>query len=396
MQIQNDAKKPGPVIDYIAVIFTITCVIALLIVRGALFYYESGDYLLFLRVWIAEYRSMTFLEGLGTKISMYNPPYMYILNIIARLDFSGLYLIKLVSVFFDILISYFVMKIVALRTNRLNMHILAFLLAFAIPTVILNSSMWGQCDSIYAAFAVGSVYFGLRGKSKTAYAFMAIAVSFKLQAVFLMPMLAVFVFTNRIRLRDCYMFFAVYIATLLPAILTGMSLRDAFFVYFIQANYYSSLNMNIINIWRFIEHVEYNNFRIAGLYMAGVAVLGLLYFTYIHRARLVERADFIRLAYLFAIIIPFLLPKMHDRYYFMADVLSVVVFLYDKRRWYVPVVTILCSYTAYAWFLMSGITIINYRIAALALLCVIIIILKDYVTSLRSGVDPEDTITLQE
>jgi len=46
MQIQNEAKKPEPVIDYIAVIFTITCVIALLIVRGALFYYESGDYLL--------------------------------------------------------------------------------------------------------------------------------------------------------------------------------------------------------------------------------------------------------------------------------------------------------------------------------------------------------------
>jgi Gpi18-like mannosyltransferase len=243
--------------------------------------------------------------------------------------------------------------------------------------------MWGQCDSIYAAFAIGAVYFGLTKQSKSAYAFMALALSFKLQAVFLLPILPMFVIANKIKLKDCYMFFAVYLATLLPAILAGMPLNDALFGYVTQANYYNRLNLNIINIWLFVGNVDYDSFRTAGIYMTGVAVLGLMYFTYINRARLVNTVDFVRLAYLFAIIMPFMLPKMHDRYYFMADILAVTLFFYDKRRWYVPAVTVLCSFLAYTYFLMFGHETIDFRYAAIALFVVIMIVLRDYIISLR-------------
>ena len=269
------------------------------------------------------------------------------------------------------------------------MHILAFLLTLALPTVILNGAMWGQCDSIYASFAVGAFYFGLTGHGKAAYAFMALALAFKLQAVFLLPMLAVFVFTGDIRLRDCYMFFIVYLATLLPALLAGMPVNDALFAYVGQANYYSALNLNIVNLWRFVENVNYSRFMTAGVYMTGVAILGLLYFTWVHRKRFLDIVDFVRLAYLFSIIMPFMLPKMHDRYYFIADVLSVAVFLFDKRRWFVPVVTVFCSYLAYAYFLMSAVVLIDFRIAALALMFIIFIVLRDYVISLYPGAEHE-------
>jgi len=222
---------------------------------------------------------------------------------------------------------------------------------------------------------------------------MALAVSFKLQAVFLLPILPMFVITNKIKLKDCYMFFAVYLATLLPAILAGMPLNDALFSYVIQANYYDRLNQNMVNIWRFVENVDYNSFRIAGLYMTGVAVLALMYFTYIHRARLVKTVDFIRLAYLFAIIMPFMLPKMHDRYYFMADILAVAIFFYDKKRWYVPVVTVFCSYLSYAFFLMFWAEMIEYRYAVIALFAVIMIVLRDYIISLRTDVSNDIQVT---
>ena len=165
-----------------AVLFTLIGVAALLVARAALFPFESNDYLYALQLWIDEYKTMTFIEGLGTKVGVYNLPYMYMLNVMARLNAPGLFLIKIVSVFFDFLLAYFMMKIVALKTSSINMHILAFLLTLAIPTVLINSAMWGQCDSIYTAFVVGSFYFCLTGKSKSAYAFMALAVSFKLQA----------------------------------------------------------------------------------------------------------------------------------------------------------------------------------------------------------------------
>jgi len=371
-------------------IFTFITVSALLIVRSMLFYYESGDYLHFVKLWVEEYRTMTFTEGLRTKVGTYNPPYMYILNIISRFNISDLILIKIVSVFFDILLANFVMRIVSLKTESLNMHILALLLTLGAPTVILNGSMWGQCDSIYAAFAIGSFYFGMRGKSKLTYAFMALAISFKLQAVFLLPILPVFVFMKKITFKDCYMFFAVYFVTLLPALIAGMPVNDLLFAYIEQATYYTRLNQNMVNLWRFVGNVNAEHFTTAGLYMTGTVVLGLMYFIYVNKARFINTVDYIRLAYLFAVIMPFLLPKMHDRYYFIADVTAITVFLFDKRRWYVPVVTILCSYISYAFFIMFGLELLDYRIAALALLVVIIIVLKDFVTSLYAPEIPEN------
>jgi len=221
---------------------------------------------------------------------------------------------------------------------------------------------------------------------------MALALTFKLQAVFLLPILPMFVIANKIKLKDCYMFFAVYLATLLPAILAGMPLNDALFSYVTQANYYRTLNFNIANIWLFVAHVDYESFRTAGIFMTGFAVLSLMYFTYIHRTRLVKDVDLVRLAFLFAVIIPFLLPKMHDRYYYMAEILAVALFFYDKRRWYVPAVTVISSYTGYVYFIMFQLEVVDLKYAAIAMFIVIMIVLRDYIVSLRGDISkPEHT-----
>jgi len=384
MQTSKDTNPPGSKSSFTVILFASAAVALLLIIRSALFYYESFDYIHSLSRWVSVFRGMTFFEALGTNVGNYNPPYMYILNIIARIGLPDLYLIKTVSVIFDVLAAYFVTKLVSLRTDRVHLHILAFILALAIPTVVLNSSMWAQCDSIYAAFALGSVYFAYQGRSKKAYVFIALALSFKLQAAFMLPVLAVFVITKRIRLQDCYMFFAVYFAMLLPAFIAGAPLSDLLIIYATQTVTYDYLTLNAINIWQLVGNVDFSGFVTAGLFTCALAILGLLYFIYVNRERLTKTVDFIRLTYLFVVIAPFLLPKMHDRFFYMADVLSLVVFLYDKRRWYVPVVTILCSYTAYAWFLMEWTTLFDYRLAALALMTVIFIVLRDFVISLSS------------
>lgn len=381
---------------YVRLIFAAVSIIALLVVRGALFYYESFDYIHSLSVWVSRFGEMTFFEGIGTRVGNYNPIYMYILNIIAFIQIPGhpilsdLFLIKFVSVIFDFLTAFFVMKIISLKTESTNLRLLAFILALAIPTVILNSAMWAQSDSIYTAFVIGSLYFAMAKKSKTAFAFIALAVSFKLQAAFMLPIFAVFVFTKKIRIKDIYMFFLVYIATLLPALIAGRPILETLTIYLNQTDTYHFLVLNAPNIWQFVSNVSFENFRIVGLYIAGVAVLALLYFTYVYREKLAEcnifvYTNIVRLSFLFASILPFLLPQMHDRFFFMADVLSVCVFLFDKRRWYVPVITIFSSYLAYHWFLMGYRYLIDLRYASIALGVVIIIVLRDYVTALNGA-----------
>lgn len=388
----QDTKKTA---DYIAaIVFTGVAVFALLVVRFSLFYYESFDYIHSISVWLARYREMTFFEGLGTRVSNYNQPYMYLINIIARVSTpeTEIYFVKILSVIFDLALAFFVMKIVSLKTKSMNMHILAFLLAFAIPTVIINSSLWGQCDSIYSALAVGSVYYALSGKSKAAYVFIALALSFKLQAAFILPLFFVFVICKKIKLRDCWVFFAVYLATLLPAFIAGFPLYDLLFVYLRQSNTYSHLSMNAVNIWQLFANVEFEPFRTAGLWAGGAAVLGLMYFAFVYRERITGTTDYIRLAFLFAVFVPFLLPQMHDRFFFMADAFALVLFLYDKRRWYVPLVCVLCSFIAYAWLIMEYVQIFDYRLAALALACMIFIVLRDLVISLTDAEHSEKTI----
>lgn len=363
--------------------YAMAAALLLLIVRFALFYYESHDYIRFLSLWVEEYRGMSFWEALGTNVGNYNPPYMYLLNIIARIGISDLYLIKVVSVIFDFLLAYFAMKIVSLKTESVNVRVIAFVATLAIPTVVLNSAMWGQCDSIYASFALGALYFALSGRSKMAFSFMALALGFKLQAAFIFPIFLVCVFTKKIQLKDCYMFFAVYFAMLLPAIIAGMPVQDYLLVYFTQADSFHILTLNAMNIWQLVGDVSFPAFRIVGLAICALAVLSLLYFSYVNKDRFLHTADYIRLAFIFAAVAPFLLPQMHDRFFYMADALSLIVFLYDPRRWYVPILTIFSSYVAYVFFLMNWEILFDFRFLSIAMGVVIILVLRDLVISIK-------------
>jgi len=370
-----------PVDGFVTFVFALMMIAGLMALRGALLYFHSGDYAGHLSYWLEDMRYLSVSEALRTRVGNYNMPYMYILLVISRINFHGLYLIKFASMIFDILLAYFVMKLVALRTDSAHLRMAAFIGALAIPTVVLNAAMWAQSDSIYTAFAVGAVYFALAGKGKFAYIFMGLAISFKLQAIFILPLFFVLALKGKIRLEDAWMFPATFWLTLLPAFIAGMPVVTALSVYLDQFHYYSSLHSNATTIWRLVGGVDNYQFITVGLFLAGTAVTAFLYFIYVHRDRITKTTDYVYIAYLFAVLLPFLLPKMHDRYLFMADVLSLVLFAYNKKRWYVPLVTPYASYNTYA-FILTGVVLIDYVYVSLALGVVILLVLKDLVEKL--------------
>jgi hypothetical protein len=148
--------------------------------------------------------------------------------------------------------------------------------------------------------------------------------------------------------------------------------------------------MNSASIWNLIVNVSYEHFSIVGIAIAFVSVIGLLYFIYVHKDKIHRGTKeggveyYIYMAFLFSVIMPFLLPRMHDRFFFTADFLSVMLFFYDKRKWYVPLVVIFASYTAYANYLMQT-SIIDMKYTSISMLVVIIIVLRDFVTHVRSN-----------
>jgi Gpi18-like mannosyltransferase len=52
------------------------------------------------------------------------------------------------------------------------------------------------------------------------------------------------------------------------------------------------------------------------------------------------------------LLLPYFLPRMHERYFYLADLFSVLYALYDPKRWYIPVLVVTSSsFIAYMGFL---------------------------------------------
>ena len=88
---------------------TLRCALLLvlaLFIRLAFFDRENTDYQWFLKVWVDFYRTNPGFSALGKAIGNYNIPYLYFLALFARSSIRDLYLIKLLSVFFDILLAW--------------------------------------------------------------------------------------------------------------------------------------------------------------------------------------------------------------------------------------------------------------------------------------------------
>jgi Gpi18-like mannosyltransferase len=82
----------------------------------------------------------------------------------------------------------------------------------------------------------------------------------------------------------------------------------------------------------------------------------------------------------FALAIPFLLPEMHERYFYLADVVSIIFAFYFPRYFYIAVVIQLCSLLSYAPYFL------NTQVVNLAYLAFAVITLVDLVLSLYPNI----------
>ena len=69
----------------------------------------------------------------------------------------------------------------------------------------------------------------------------------------------------------------------------------------------------------------------------------------------------------FAMVVVYFLPHMHERYGILADVLGVVVAFYNPKKFYVPIVAVICSFAGYSVYLAQTTVIPLYVYAILYL-----------------------------
>ena len=347
-------------------------ILAAMVLRGICMDYETLDYQDFLTRWVKTLKEQGGFKALCYNIGNYNVPYLYILALFTYSKIRDLYLIKLCSILFDILLAWGVMRLVYCFTAKTSRVLGAFFVTLFLPTVVLNGALWGQCDSIYAAFAVWSIYFALKDRPILSVCMIAVSFAFKLQAVFIMPVFLIFLFARKIKWYHLAAFPITYFIVVLPAILAGRSVKSTLLLYFNQADTVGSgLNYNSSSVYAFLrDAADPELLSKLGILAAFLFLFVLFGFCWVQRKHLSQKALLI-CALLITTAVPYLLPHMHDRYFFIADVLSVAFAFVVPKLLHVPVLTSFASLLGYHAYLRMR-YLLPMRWGAAAFLIVIV------------------------
>ena len=184
---------------------------------------KSSDYKSFLVHWYDFILSHGGFSAFQYNFADYSPPYLYWILIAATL-LSGLpkiLAIKLFAMSVDFLCAFLAYKIVKLKYPNGRLPILAFLAVLLSPNAIYNSALWGQCDVIYTTGLIACVYFLSVHRQIPALISFGVALSFKLQAMFLTPLLLIMLCRRKINWYYLPVVILVYLISLLPAWLAG-------------------------------------------------------------------------------------------------------------------------------------------------------------------------------
>jgi Gpi18-like mannosyltransferase len=329
-------------------------VIAAAALRMAFLNYQTGDARIFLSWYdhIAAGGGFAALKDIG--FANYNVTYLYLLAALSYLPVTPLIGIKVLSAAFDFLLGYFVYRIVALRRPGTWWPVLAGAITLFLPTVVVNASMWGQADAMYAAFGVGGVYFLLRKRPWLACTFIGIAFAFKLQTVFLFPLLLLLVLLRYLPWKALLAIPLVYVVLDIPALIIGASPTQLLEVYVSQTGTFDLLTLNAPNVYQYLgTSVTSSALRIGGIVLTGFLVLALVVAVWWRRVEM-SSTRIILAATVSVLLVPYFLPAMHERYFFLADALTVVAAFYLPRKlWALPVLEQFASFFAYLPFLLG-------------------------------------------
>lgn len=294
--------------------------------RGLVLSYETLDYQNFLTHWVAFFRNNGGFRALAFEVGNYNIPYLYFLALFSYSGIRDLYLIKLLSIFFDVVLAWACMRLVGRYAKHTAARLGCFFTVLFLPTVFLNGALWGQCDCMYVALAVLGIYLAMDDRPVLSMVCAALSFGFKLQAVFVLPVYAVLWMQGKFKLWHFLVFPLSYVLLVLPAVMLGRPFAETLTLYLNQTGSIGDgLNYNSPSVYAFFWRLESTPARSrTGVIAAFGLMLAVLAACALNCRRLNDRAV-LGAALLFAIGIPFLLPHMHDRYFFAADILTVVL-----------------------------------------------------------------------
>ncbi|RMX26738.1 hypothetical protein [Limosilactobacillus reuteri] len=341
-------------------LFNLLVTIIAFLVRLSLIKFQTGDYIGFLHPWMTEMKRSGGLLALGKQIGDYNVLYQFLIALGSYLPLNDLYLYKGLSIIFDFILAMGVGLVVqSLTKNNKKIYFsFSYAITLLLPTVIFDSALWAQCDSIYATFIIFSIYFLIKNKYIYSFAFLGIAFAFKLQTIFILPVyLILYLVNHRIHIYYYLITLLTFWICGLPAFLVGRSVFSPFQIYMGQTGTYKSLFMNFFNLTgllgsqanNLINYEALSKFFI--LFTVFILLVGFMVFLIKYQK---NSLVFLELASWTVYTCVMFLPSVHERYSFLVDILLIILAFVNKRYISIAIFEILNSFLGYTIYLFSS------------------------------------------
>lgn len=391
--IVNNALKSG----WLTYVLIIACLFSIVVrfVSG-LQQFVSYDATNFLLPWVKALHDGGWATY-GTEFSNYAPLYTYFLGIVAMLpSHMWLFGIKLVSILADIVLAVAAGCIVGYVKRdkdsklRRNLSLLASTLALCIPTVIINSSQWGQCDSIWTALLLLSLLWFLKDKPLGGMLWFGLAFAVKMQAIFFAPVIFMLLLCGKAKWWQLLVVPAMYLLTCIPCAIAGRDWSSLLSVYLNQGTTYEVWGISPPSPYLLLDifQVPYAP-TVVLIILVIVALLTVpLCATVARRCSITPPINILIFTALCGLMYPYVLPGMHDRYMYFGDIATMVAAVavtYDIRLWAAAV------FSAFGSLMVMN-SMINFshpKIGMLSTTASLVLIAISFIVYLRKGVNAD-------
>lgn len=285
----------------------------------------------FLLPWFRHIEQAGAIRAFGSSFGNYNPPYLYLLAGMTLLAdrVEAISLIKALSVAGTVALAGSLWHLLCVLredgTSVPSREWRAAALVLILPTPLINAALMAQCDAMWAAPCIMALAAAVAGRHRTMLAWCGVAVAFKLQAVFFAPFVLALLIRRRVPLRLWPIAALAWLASLLPAWLAGWPAADLLTIYLHQTGYDPSLALNAPNLWMILAALP----LLAGVPLTGLAFAAAVGATATYVARLtvapLGKRQLMEAALLAPLIVVGMLPRMHERYFFLADVIAFAI-----------------------------------------------------------------------
>lgn len=276
----------------------------------------------------------------------YPPLYIYVLFIIGKAaKILGIYtipwayvmLLKLPSILADILTTYLIYKI-AIKKLQPSYSIFLSAVYLFNPTVILNSTIWGQVDSVFTLLITAAVYLLEEGKIAASSSLFAASILMKPQGIIFLPILGLQLLKTG-KLKNFLISIASALAVVFVSVLPfSLSMGPLWILklYFNTIGQFPFASLNAYNLFELFEGnliKDSSSFLIFSFNTWGnifiiliTAFVGYVYYKSKDKSAVLISA-LILVTGVFT-----LSSRMHERYLFPVLAVSILAFIYTRRN----------------------------------------------------------------